>query len=117
VTFEIRRIYHGPIMSSGLTTGAEQYSYSIAWLAFGVALLGIGILFNSQRARLASAAVIALTILKAFVIDTSALTGVYRALSFMGLGAVLMAIAWLYQRILFRRQAAASTGPAAQAGS
>ncbi len=106
VTFEIRRLYHGPVLTDGPTTGAEQYSYSIAWLAFGVVLLGIGILFNSQRARLASAAVIALTILKAFVIDMSTLTGVYRALSFMCLGLVLVAIGWLYQRILFRRQAA-----------
>ncbi len=117
VTFEIRRLYHGPVLSRGVTTGAEQYTYSIAWLAFGVALLGIGILFNSQRARLASALVIALTILKAFVIDMSTLTGVYRALSFMCLGLVLVAIGWLYQRILFRRQAAPppSDGAAVQA--
>jgi len=59
---------------------------------------------NSQRARLASAVVIALTILKAFLIDMSALTGVYRALSFMGLGLVLVTIGWLYQKILFRPQ-------------
>jgi uncharacterized membrane protein len=107
VTLQIRRFYHGPILSTGATTGAEQYTYSIAWLAFGVILLGTGIILNSQRARLASAAVIALTILKAFLIDMSTLTGVYRALSFMCLGVVLVAIGWLYQRILFRRQAAA----------
>ena len=107
VTLEIRRLYHGPILTGGVTGGAEQYTYSIAWLAFGVALLGIGIVFNSQRARLASAVVIALTILKAFLIDMSTLTGVYRALSFMCLGLVLVAIGWLYQRILFRRQAGA----------
>ena len=116
VTFEIRRIYHGPVLSGGETTGAEQYTYSVAYLAFGVVLLGIGILFNSQRARLASAVVIALTILKAFLIDMSTLTGVYRALSFMCLGLVLVAIGWLYQRILFRRQAAAAVAPAAPAG-
>src|SRR5258705_5152540 len=62
VTFEIRRLYHGPVLTRGPTTGAEQYSYSIAWLMFGVVLLGIGIVVNSQRARLASAAVIGLTI-------------------------------------------------------
>ncbi len=107
VTLEIRRLYHGPVLSGGGIGGAEQYSYSIAWLAFGVALLGIGIAVNSQRARLASAVVIALTILKAFLIDMSTLTGVYRALSFMCLGLVLVAIGWLYQRILFRRQAPA----------
>jgi uncharacterized membrane protein len=116
VTFEIRRLYHGPVLTSGTTTGVEQYTYSIAWLAFGVVLLGIGIVFNSQRARLASAAVIALTIGKAFLIDMSTLTGVYRALSFMCLGLVLVAIGWLYQRILFRRQAAPPAVPVAQAG-
>jgi uncharacterized membrane protein len=113
VTVEIRRLYHGPIPSGGNTSDAEQYTYSIAWLAFGVVLLGIGILFNSQRARLASAAVIALTILKAFLIDMSTLTGVYRALSFMCLGLVLVAIGWLYQRILFRRHATPPSGGAA----
>jgi uncharacterized membrane protein len=117
VTLEIRRLYHGPILTSGATGDAEQYTYSIAWLAFGVILLGIGILFNSQRARLASAVVIALTIVKAFLIDMSTLTGVYRALSFMCLGLVLVAIGWLYQRILFRRQAPVpSDGAAVQAG-
>jgi uncharacterized membrane protein len=115
ISFEIRRLYHGPVLISGVTSGAEQYTYSIAWLAFGVILLGIGILFNSQRARLASAVVIALTILKAFLIDMSTLTGVYRALSFMCLGLVLVAIGWLYQRILFRRRATPADGAAARA--
>jgi uncharacterized membrane protein len=113
VTLEIRRLYHGPQLTSGVTSGAEQYTYSIAWLAFGVALLAIGIPFNSQRARLASAVVIALTILKAFLIDMSELTGVYHALSFMCLGLVLVTIGWLYQRNLFRRQAAPQGGAAA----
>jgi uncharacterized membrane protein len=115
ITVEIRRLYHGPIPSGGNTTDAEQYTYSIAWLAFGVVLLGIGILFNSQRARLASAAVIALTIMKAFLIDMSTLTGVYRALSFMCLGLVLVAIGWLYQRILFRRPVTPPGGAAVEA--
>lgn len=111
VTLEIRRFYHGPVLLYGGTTGAEQYTYSIGWLGFGVVLLGVGILVNSERARLASAAVIALTILKAFVIDMSTLTGVYRALSFMCLGIVLVAIGWLYQRILFRRQVTSPPAP------
>jgi uncharacterized membrane protein len=109
VTLEIRRLYHGPDIIVGPTTGAEQYTYSIAWLIFGVVLLGIGIWVTSERARLASAAVIALTILKAFLVDMSTVTGVYRALSFICLGLVLVAIGWLYQRILFRRRAAPPT--------
>jgi uncharacterized membrane protein len=114
VTLEIRRLYHGPSLIGGITGDAEQYTYSIAWLAFGVILLGIGIIVQSERARLASAAVIALTIGKAFLVDMSALTGVYRALSFICLGLVLVAIGWLYQKILFRRrQAPAAVQPGA----
>ncbi|UYO45476.1 DUF2339 domain-containing protein [Rhodopseudomonas palustris] len=112
VTLQVQRVYHGPILSYGPTTDAEQYTYSVAWLICGVILLGAGLLFNSQRARLASAVVIGLTICKAFLIDMSTLTGVYRALSFMGLGVVLVAIGWLYQRILFRpRSTAAADAP------
>jgi uncharacterized membrane protein len=111
VSFEIRRLYHGPVLTGGVTSDVEQYTYSIAWLAFGVLLLVIGILVNSQRARLASAVVIALTIGKVFLIDLSTLTGVYRALSFMGLGLVLVAIGWFYQKVLFRK-VTASAAPA-----
>jgi len=111
LTLEIRRLYHGPLINLGTIGGAEQYTYSIAWLAFGVVLLGIGIVVNSERARIASAGVIALTIAKAFLIDMSTLTGVYRALSFICLGLVLVAIGWLYQRILFRRQQAPQATP------
>ena len=108
ITLEIRRLYHGPMLDEGAVTDAEQYTYSLAWLVFGVALLGIGLAFGSRRARLASALIIGITVLKAFLIDMSSLTGVWRALSFMGLGLVLVAIGWLYQRILFRRQPAAA---------
>ena len=38
------------------------------------------------------------------------LTGIWRALSFIGLGLVLVGIGWLYQRLLFPR--AAETAPA-----
>lgn len=103
VTLQIRRFFHGSVLYGDATTDAEQYAYSLAWLAFGVVLLVAGLVLSSQRARLASAVVIALTVLKAFLFDMANLTGVFRALSFMGLGLVLVAIGWLYQRILFKR--------------
>jgi len=103
ITLQIRHLYHGPYLNSFRTSDAEQYTYSVAWLVFGVVLLGIGLLLPSQRARLASAVMIAITILKVFLIDMSNLTGAYRAFSFIGLGLVLVAIGWLYQRILFRQ--------------
>ena len=33
------------------------------------------------------------------------LTGIWQSLSFLGLGAVLLGIGWLYQRLLFPRRA------------
>jgi len=99
----VRTLYHGPLLSEGLNSDAEQYAYSAVWLAFGVALLAAGIVFHSRALRFASSAVIMLTVLKVFFIDMSILTGVYRALSFIGLGIVLMAIGWFYQRLLFPR--------------
>jgi len=113
ITLEIRRLYHGPYLNGSTTFDAEQYTYSVAWLAFGVVLLGLGLFLPSQRARLASAVIIGITILKVFLIDMSNLTGAWRAFSFIGLGLVLVAIGWLYQRILFKQTKTPPEQPAA----
>jgi uncharacterized membrane protein len=107
---EVRTLFHGEILTRGATTDAEQYTYSAVWLAFGVLLLVAGFRLQSQPARLASAAVVALTIGKVFLVDMSDLTGIFRALSFIGLGVVLVGIGWIYQRMLFpaRRDAITS---------
>ncbi|MPZ56853.1 MAG: DUF2339 domain-containing protein [Rhizobiales bacterium] len=101
LTLEVTTLFHGPVLTRGRTTDAEQYAYSAVWLSFGVLLLIAGFLLRSQPARLASAAVVVLTIGKVFLVDMAGLTGVYRALSFIGLGLVLVGIGWLYQRLLF----------------
>lgn len=104
-TLEVRRLYHGSVLTIGETTDVEQYTYSAVWLAYGVVLLLAGIALRSQPARLASAAVILITIAKVFVVDMSGITGVFRALSFIVLGLVLVGIGWLYQRLLFPKRA------------
>ena len=101
LSLEICTLYHGPVLTEGATSDAEQYTYSAVWLVFGVALLAAGIFLRSLPLRAASAAVVVLTVLKVFLIDMSDLTGIYRALSFLGLGAVLIGIGWFYQRLLF----------------
>jgi uncharacterized membrane protein len=105
LSLEVTRAFHGPVLTDGVTTDAEQYTYSAVWLGFGVALLVAGMLLRSQAVRLASAAVVILTVLKVFLSDMD-LTGIYRGLSFTGLGIVLLGIGWLYQRLLFPRSAA-----------
>jgi uncharacterized membrane protein len=108
LSLEVRTLYQGPILSTGLISDAEQYTYSAVWLAFGVVLLAVGAFLHSQPVRLASAAVVTLTVFKVFFVDMRDLTGIYQALSFIGLGAVLIGIGWFYQRLLFPRFAAPS---------
>jgi uncharacterized membrane protein len=101
LSLEVARSFQGPSLSFRLTSDAEQYTYSVVWLIFGVVLLVIGMLLRSEPARLTSAAVVLLTVGKVFFFDMAALTGAWRALSFIGLGLVLVGIGLLYQRLLF----------------
>ena len=102
LTLEVRRLFHGPVLD-GSTSDAEQYAYSTVWLAFGIVLLAVGFFLRSQPARLTALAVIALTIAKVFIIDTASISGIYRALSVIGLGVVLLGIGWVYQHVLYPR--------------
>jgi uncharacterized membrane protein len=106
---EIRRLFQGPVVSFWLATSqGEQWSYSLALLGIGIALLAIGFVRDIRLARAASAAYVVAAVFKVFVIDLRNLDGVMRALSFIGLGLVLVAIGLAYQRLLGRRQAVAA---------
>jgi uncharacterized membrane protein len=113
LTLEVRTLFHGSVLNDPFMSDAEDYTYSAVWLAFGVALLLAGIALKSQPARLASAAVVIIDIVKVFLHDLAGVQGIYRALSFIGLGLVLIGIGWLYQRLLFPRRAAETPSAAA----
>ncbi|WP_298358367.1 DUF2339 domain-containing protein [Rhodoblastus sp.] len=103
VTLETRRIFQGACIDwLQPASASEQYAYSAVWLALGVALLGYGLLRHSLEARAASAAVIVLAVLKVFLFDLAHLVGAQRAFSFIGLGAVLIGIGLVYQKLVFR---------------
>jgi uncharacterized membrane protein len=110
VTLQTTRFFHSSVLTDTSPSDLEKYTYSVVWLAYGVALLLFGIYFRSQPARLASALVTALTIAKVFFIDMGDLTGIWRALSFIALGLVLVGIGYLYQRLLFPKNATAAAG-------
>jgi uncharacterized membrane protein len=115
LTLEVARLYHGPRLD-GPVSDPENYTFSAVWLVFGVVLLAVGLLIDSKPARLASAAVVGVTVAKVFLIDMADLAGIWRALSFIGLGLVLVGIGYLYQRVLFpqRRQVAAAAAGSSQ---
>ncbi|HEY7245923.1 MAG TPA: DUF2339 domain-containing protein [Xanthobacteraceae bacterium] len=110
LSLEVRTLFHGEVLTRGPMSSAEQYAYSVVWLAFGVVLLLTGVHLRSQALRFASAAVVILSVLKVFLVDMQGLTGIYQALSFIGLGIVLLGIGWLYQRLLFPQAVAVTVG-------
>ncbi len=107
-TLEVRHAFRGPVIvfnifSSQPFRDVEWYAYSAAWLVYGAVLLAAGIRLGIAVLRWASLAVIALAVAKVFLLDMAALTGLWRALSFLGLGGSLIALGWAYQRFVFAR--------------
>lgn len=58
------------------------------------------------RVRQAALLILLLAVLKIFLWDMSDLDGLYRAASFLGLGACLVGLGWFYQHYVMPRQQA-----------
>ena len=110
VTLEVRHVFHGEHigMYQARMSGAEHWVISMSWLALGIAFLAYGIWRRSYEARLGSAVVVLMAVAKVFLFDLAGLTGIWRALSFIVLGIVLIAIGLVYQNFVFAK------GPKAQ---
>jgi len=103
-TLEVRHAFRGSDLAAGASSAAERFAYSAAWALFGTALLVAGVVRRNKGLRFAALAVMLLAVLKVFLLDASGLTGLYRVASFLGLGASLLLLAWLYQRFVFRAE-------------
>ncbi len=95
----IRQIAHGSLLTGPLGL-AENWGYSAAMLALAIVWLWRGLATRAPDLRRFGLTLLTLTTLKVFLIDAAALEGVLRILSFMGLGAALIAIGWAYRRFL-----------------
>jgi len=82
----------------------RDLAYSIAWSLYSLLLLGIGIWRGVKGLRVASLIFLMVTVAKAFLYDLSALQGLYRVLSFLGLGTALILVSLLYQRFAGKKQ-------------
>ncbi|HSM96782.1 MAG TPA: DUF2339 domain-containing protein, partial [Rhizomicrobium sp.] len=102
ISFEVRHAYHGPVLTTPDHGDAELYTYSVAWLVYGVVLLGAGMRTTQPLLRYAGLAILMLTSVKVFLVDMGDLTGLYRVASFLGLGLSLVGIGYLYQRFVNR---------------
>ena len=77
---------------------ARDFTYSALWMAYGAMLMIIGFWRKSAFVRWQALALIAVTVVKVFVYDTSQLDHVYRIFSFIALGVLLLAVSFAYQR-------------------
>jgi uncharacterized membrane protein len=77
---------------------AQQLSLSVIWTVYGGGMLMAGIWRRSRMLRVMALSLLSLTILKVFLVDLSSLEKIYRIISFIVLGAILLAVSYLYQR-------------------
>ncbi|HVT79104.1 MAG TPA: DUF2339 domain-containing protein, partial [Phycisphaerae bacterium] len=105
VTLEVQQGFRGDHLRLGPGPAGEFTAYSLAWSALGAAFLVAGIFRRSPLLRWASLLMLSLTILKVFLFDMADLRDFERVLSFAGLGLSLMALAFVYQRFVFRKAA------------
>jgi uncharacterized membrane protein len=75
-----------------------QFTYSAWFMVFGAILLGAGFWRRSAFLRWQALVLLAVAIGKVFLVDVSELSQGYRIVSFLGLGALLLAVSFAYQR-------------------
>lgn len=90
--------WHGDWAQRQLFQMDAQFSYSAWFMIFGAILLGVGFWRRSALVRWQALVLVAVAIGKVFLFDMSALSQGYRILSFLGLGVLLLAVSFVYQR-------------------
>jgi uncharacterized membrane protein len=100
VTLATKRVFQDATLSFESESQGEFYAYSAVWLVLAVALFAAGIRMARQNIRYAGLAVMVLVVLKVFIADMADLGGLFRIISFIGLGLCLVGIGWLYTRFV-----------------
>lgn len=81
---------------------ARDFSFSAIWIVYGAVLMVAGFWKRSAFIRWQAMVLVAVTIGKVFLYDSRELQQVYRILSFITLGVMLMAISYAYHRDWFK---------------
>jgi len=82
---------------------AQDFTYTVGWLLFGLGLLAVGIAWRSRAVRIAALALIAVTVVKGFLYDLGSLGGLYRVGSFAGLAISLALVSIALQKFVLAR--------------
>jgi uncharacterized membrane protein len=80
----------------------RDFTYSALWMAYGAMLMAVGFWRKSAFVRWQALLLIAVTTVKVFAYDTSQLDHIYRILSFIVLGVLLLTVSFAYQKNWFQ---------------
>ena len=92
------RVGSGPTIDELRTQG--QAALSVTWAVLGVIGYVAGLRFRNEDLRRGGLALLVLATTKVFVFDLSSLDVAYRVISLIVLGLLLLASAWLWQRLM-----------------
>jgi uncharacterized membrane protein len=90
-SYNVAQARHGLVI-------VRSFSYSALIMLYGAGLMWMGFARKSAVLRWQAIVLIAVTVLKVFLFDVSSLDHGWRVLSFIILGALLLAVSYAYQR-------------------
>jgi uncharacterized membrane protein len=116
-----RGVYRLTLAAGSMNTGEEmarlqnlrQLLLSAGWLVYSIILMALGIWKRARTVRIEAIVLFGVSILKIFIYDLSFLDTLYRTFSFVGLGVILLAVSYLYQRYRSIILGSAQTGASA----
>jgi uncharacterized membrane protein len=76
----------------------ELVGFSVLWSVFGVGLMLVGVWMRRKVYRVSAICLLIATVLKVLAFDTAEVSTPYRILSCLVLGAILVAVSFLYHR-------------------
>ncbi|MFQ3242115.1 MAG: putative membrane protein [Lentimonas sp.] len=100
-TFLVQDYSGSSRLFGGVSTSTEMYTYSAVWLLLAVVYQAMGLWRGIKTLHIGSLILLLLTVGKVFIVDASELEGLYRVLSFLGLGVALIGIGFFYNQVVF----------------
>ena len=76
----------------------KDFGVSISWTIMGFVLLMVGLFLKSKALRHQGLLIFVISIFKVFIYDTANLESIYRTISFIALGVILLTASFLYTK-------------------
>lgn len=102
-TFLVRDYFGNGSLFGSISSNTEFYTYSAVWLALARIYQVIGLIRQQAMLHFGSLLLLLVATAKVFLIDASQLEGLFRVISFLGLGLALIGIGYFYNKVVFAR--------------